>query len=329
MRPSTSVHRLLGVSFAVVLAGAAAAPLAASAAYPERAIHIVVPYAAGGPVDVTARAMGERMSRQLGQAVVVENRSGGNATIGTDYVARAEPDGYTLLLAAPAHTANPSLMKSVSYDPVKSFEPISLAIVQPLFVVVHQSVEANSLQELIDLLKANPSKYNYGTSGTGGPQHLMGEMFKAATGTDILHVPYRGAAPAAVALLAGDTQISFGTPTNTMPHVQAGNLKALAVSTAERSVFGPDVPTLTELGYDGFDYFSWTGLLAPAGTPPEIIATLHQAVRSALDDPGVKAIFDKQGMSIVGSTPAEFREFLEVDVERASRIIQETGLQPE
>src|SRR5690606_15193177 len=173
----------------------------------------------------------DRMSRILGQSVIVENRSGGNATIGTDYVARAKPDGYTLLFAAPAHTANPSLMKSVSYDPVTSFEPISLVMVQPLFVVVHKSVEANSLPELIDLLKANPGKYNYATSGTGGPQHLMGEMFKAATQTDILHVPYRGAAPAAMALLAGETQISFGTPTNTMPHVQAGTLRALAVST--------------------------------------------------------------------------------------------------
>lgn len=298
-------------------------------AYPSKPIHIVVPYAPGGPVDVTARIIGEKLAAEFNQSVIVDNRSGGNATIGTNFVERSAPDGYTLLLAAPAHTSNPSLMKSATYDPVRDFAAISLVILQPLFVVVPSTEAANNLKDLITNIKANPGKYNYGTSGAGGPQHLMGEMFKSATGTQITHIPYRGAAPAAVALLSGQTQISFSTPTNTIPYVKTGRLKALAVSTAKRSHFAPDVPTLQELGFGGFDYSSWTGLLAPAGTPKEVIDRLYRAVVKAVKSKDTEKKFDTQGMEGVGSSPEEFAKFLALDVARSSKIIKDNGIQPD
>jgi len=307
---------------------AAHGPAMAQADWPNRPIHIVVPYSAGGPVDVVTRVIGERLGSYWGQPIVVDNKPGAGATIGTEYVARAQPDGYTLLMGAPAHTANPSLMK-LSFDTAKDFLPVSNIIEQPMVIVVHPSLSARSIPELVALLKANPDKYNYGTSGAGGPQHLMGEMFKAATGTRITHIPYKGAAPAGTAILTGETQISFGTPTNTMPHVRAGKLRALAVSTRERSPFAPDLPTLAELGFKDFNYFSWTGLFAPAGTSPEIVTKLHEGIKRALAEPGTREKLMKAGMQPVGSSPQEFAHFIQVDMARAAKIIKDTGIQPQ
>jgi tripartite-type tricarboxylate transporter receptor subunit TctC len=296
--------------------------------WPSRPIHIVVPYSAGGPVDVVARVLGERLASYWGQPVVVDDKAGGNATIASEYVARAQPDGYTLLMAAPAHTANPSLMK-LAYDTVKDFTAVSNIIEQPLVVVVHPSLPVHSVQELVALLKANPGKYNYGTSGAGGPQHLMGELFKAATGTQIAHIPYKGAAPAATAILSGETQISFGTPTNTMPYVREGRLRALAVSTRERSPFAPELPTLAELGLKDFNYYSWTGLFAPAGTPQPVVDKLYQGIKRALAEPQVRDKLLKSGMQPMGSSPEEFSRFIEEDMARSAKIIKQTGIQPD
>jgi tripartite-type tricarboxylate transporter receptor subunit TctC len=304
--------------FAVVLLGASIVSETARAqAYPSKPVRIIVPYAAGGPVDVVARIVADRLSERLQQRILVENRAGGNATIGIDYVAKSAPDGYTLLAAANAFTVNPSLMKNASYDPVKDFVAISQLIEQPLFVVVHNSVPAHSIEELIALLKANPNKYNYGTSGTGGPQHLVGEMFKAATGTQITHIPYRGAAPAGVAILAGETQISFGTPTNTFPNVKAGKLRALAATTATRSEFAPELPTLAERGLAGFHYTSWTGIFAPAGTPREIVARIHQELARIVNEKATKEKLFVQGMASVGSSPEEFAAFIRSDIAKS------------
>jgi tripartite-type tricarboxylate transporter receptor subunit TctC len=311
---------------AVLLLGAG--PIFAQT-YPAKPIKLVVPYAAGGPVDVIARILSDRLGEILQQRVIVENKAGGNAVIGADYVAKAAPDGYTLLVAAPAFTANMSLVKNVPYDAIKDFAPVSWVVDQPLFVVVHPSVPATSIKELIALLKANPDKYNYGTSGSGGPQHLLGEMFKAATGTRITHIPYKGAAPASTALLAGDTQISFSTPTNTFPFVKAGKLRALAVSTAQRSVFAPDLPTLAELGLGGFNYSSWNGVLAPAGTSKEVVQRLYEAIAKALGEKEVRDKFFVQGMDVIGTTPDAFAEYLKLDLARSAKIIKDNGIQPE
>jgi tripartite-type tricarboxylate transporter receptor subunit TctC len=292
-------------------------------------IRIVVPYAPGGPVDVTARIMAERMEAHLGQRVLVENKAGGNATIGTEFVARAAPDGYTLLMAAPAHTANPSLIKSITFDTAKDFAPIAMVMDQPMLIAVHASVPANNIKELVALVKANPSKFNYGTSGAGGPQHLMGELFKAATGTQIMHIPYKGAAPAAAALLAGDTQVAFSTPTNILPHVKSGKLRALASSTARRSPFSPELPTLAESGVAGFEYSSWTGLLGPAATPRDVVQKINDAVMKALAEKETRDKMFQNGIQPVGSSPEEFARFIALDLTRSAKIIRESGIQPE
>lgn len=305
-----------------------ATAMAQAQSYPNRPIRIVVPYAAGGPVDVVARVIGERLESYFQQRVLVDNRAGGNAAIGTEFVARSAPDGYTLLMGAPAHTANPSLMK-LNFDTARDFLPISNIIEQPMVIAVHPSVPANNLRELIDLLRANPDKYNFGTSGAGGPQHLMGEIFKSATSTRIVHIPYKGAAPAAQALLAGETQVSFGTPTNTMPHVRTGKLRALAVSAPRRSPFAPDVPTLGELGIPDVNYFSWTGLFAPAGTPAEVVSKLYEGIRRALAEPETADKLIKAGMQPVGSSPQEFARFIDLDITRSAKIVKDTGLQPQ
>ena len=313
----------------IVAALSLAAGLAAAQSYPSRPIKLVVPYSAGGPVDVTARIVSDRLGEVLQQRVIVENRAGGNAVIGADYVAKSAADGYTLLVAAPAFTTNMSLVKNIPYDAVRDFVAVAWLTDQPLFVTVHPSVPATTIPELVALLKANPDKYNYGTSGTGGPQHLFGEMFKTATGTKITHIPYKGAAPASTALLAGETQISFSTPTNTFPLVKAGKLRALAVSSAKRSVFGPDLPTMGELGYSGFNYSSWIGVLAPAGTSRDIVRRLHEAMAKVLGEKEVHDKFFTQGMDVIGSTPEAFAEFIRADVARSAKIVKDNAIQPE
>lgn len=305
------------------------AGLAAAQSYPSRPIKLVVPYSAGGPVDVTARIISDRLGEVLQQRIIVENRAGGNAVIGADYVAKSAADGYTLLVAAPAFTTNMSLVKNIPYDAVRDFVAVAWLTDQPLFVTVHPSVPATTIPELVALLKSNPDKYNYGTSGTGGPQHLFGEMFKTATGTKITHIPYKGAAPASTALLAGETQISFSTPTNTFPLVKAGKLRALAVSSAKRSVFGPDLPTMGELGYSGFNYSSWIGVLAPAGTSRDIVRRLHEAMAKVLGEKEVHDKFFTQGMDVIGSTPEAFAEFIRTDVARSAKIVKDNAIQPE
>ncbi|NBS72095.1 MAG: tripartite tricarboxylate transporter substrate binding protein [Betaproteobacteria bacterium] len=316
----------------VNLAGSLAAMGSSSSwsqAYPSRPIRIVVPYSPGGPVDVTARILAEPLGRYLRQSIVVDNRAGGNAAIGTEYVARSAPDGYTLLMAAPAHTSNPSLMKSLSFDTAKDFTGISCIMDQPLLIAVHSDLEVNTLDELLAKLRANPGKFNYGTSGAGGPQHLMGEMFKTATGTQITHIPYKGAAPASVALLAGETQVAFSTPTNILPHIKTGKLKVLAVSNAKRSPFTPDIPTLAELGVTGFNYSSWTGLLAPTGTPKDVIQKLYSGVLASLAEKEVKDKMFQNGIQPLGTSPEEFAKFLALDFSRSAKIISDSGVKAE
>jgi tripartite-type tricarboxylate transporter receptor subunit TctC len=294
--------------------------------WPTRTIKLVVPYAPGGPVDVCARILADRLTDVLGQSVVVENKAGGNAVIGTMAVVNSAPDGYTFLVAAPAHTGNMTLLKKPPYDAVKDFAPVSLVMQQPMFVVVHPSVPANNIGELITLLKNNPDKYNYGTSGTAGPQHLMGEMFKSATATKITHVPYKGAAPASTALLSGEMQLSFSTPTNTFPYVKAGKLRALAVSTPKRSIFAPDLPTLAEQGLSGFEFSSWTAVLAPAGAPKEAIQKMYDALQKVTAGADIREKFFLQGMEVVGSSPEQTTEFIRQDVIRSAKIIKENNI---
>lgn len=314
------------------IAGAAVMIFAApvfSQAFPSKPVHIVVPFAAGGAVDFIARVAGQGMSESLGQQVLVDNKPGGSAIIGSEFVAKSAPDGYTLLMTANPHTVNPSLFSKLPFDPVKDFIPVTLAGVTPLFVTVHSSVPVSSLKELIALLKANPGKYFYGSSGTGGPQHLAGEMFKTATGTNIVHVPFKGAAPAATALLAGDVKIAFASPTNMIQYVKTGRLKAFAVTTKSRSRFAPELPTLAESGFPGFDMPAWLGLFAPAGTSPDVIARIHESAVKALSIPNAQEKLAAQGIEAVGNTPEQFLAFVQADIAQSAKIVREAGIRPD
>jgi tripartite-type tricarboxylate transporter receptor subunit TctC len=325
VRTSRRLGRLLAVAAAMTLSASAVA----QSDYPSKSIRIVVPFAAGGAVDVIARVVAHDLSEDLGQRVLVDNRPGGGAIIGTGVVAIAPPDGYTLLMTANPHTVNPSLMAKLPFDPVNDFTPITRTGITPLFVVVQGTAPANSFQQLIDLLKANPGKYAYGSSGTAGPQHLAGEMFKAVTGTNILHIPYKGAAPAATALLAGEVQMAFASPANTMEHVKTGRLRVFAVTTAARSRFAPDIPTMAELGFRDIDISAWLGLFLPRGAPRPIIDRLNQAVAKSLARQSTRDKLALQGIEAMSETPEQFAEFVRADIERSARIVRDAGIKLE
>ena len=313
----------------VAAATAAFSGAAHSQAYPSKPIKIIVPFAAGGAVDVIARLVALKMSDSLGQPVLVDNRPGAGATIGTNAVAKSPPDGYTLLMTANPHTVNASLNPNLPYDPVKDFMPLTLTGITPMFVVVHSSIPATTLKGLVELLKANPNKYSYGSSGTAGPQHLAGETFKTATKTSILHVPFKGAAPAANALIAGNVQIAFASPANVMEHVKTGRLKAFAVMTASRSRFAPEIPTMIESGYPDIDISAWLGLFLPAGTPREIIDRLNESVAKGLAAADTREKLGLQGIDAVSNTPEQFLAFVQADISRSARIVKAADIKPD
>jgi tripartite-type tricarboxylate transporter receptor subunit TctC len=313
-------------SVIAVLAAFAAAP-SMSQTFPAHPVKIVVPFAPGGSADAVARVIASRAADALGQSVVVENRPGGGTVIGAGLVAKAAPDGYTMLLTSNPHTSNPSLFAKLPYDTVKDFQPLTMVGVTPLFVVVHPSLGVSTVTDLVALLKAHPNKYSYGSSGNAGPPHLAGEMFKTVTHTSIVHVPFKGGGPAAVALIAGEVQIGFTSPTGVMPYVKNGRLKALAVMTAARSSFAPEVPALSELGYPEFDMAAWMGLFLPAGTPPDVVARLHQAIRQALSTGDARETLAVQGIEpLVSRSPEEFGKFIQADLRTAAKIIKEADI---
>jgi tripartite-type tricarboxylate transporter receptor subunit TctC len=316
--------------------GAYAAPLMAIVAtgaiaqtYPTRPIRVVVPFAAGGATDVIARVLGQRIADSVGQPVIIDNKPGGSAMIGTDIVAKATPDGHTIVMTANPHTVNPALYPKMPFDPVKDFAPITLAGLQPLIVAVHTSLPARNVKEFIAVLKANPGKYSYGTSGTAGPQHLAGEMFKVMTGTDITHVPYKGAAPATADLIGGQVQIAFGGTTNVLPHVKAGRLRALATATLKRTPFAPDLPTLDESGLTGFESTAWLGLLAPAATPRDVVARINAEAVKAIRQPETQEKLFAQGIEGVGNTPVEFAGFIRDEIAKWGKVVKAAGIRAE
>jgi tripartite-type tricarboxylate transporter receptor subunit TctC len=313
---------------AVLLGLVVAVPLAAQD-YPSRPVKIVVSYAPGGSNDVVARVIAPELQKELGQSFVVENRAGASGTIGADMVAKAPPDGYTLFMGAGAHALAPSLFKKLPYDLVKDFAPVSLAATSAYVLVVNPAVPANTLPELIALLKAKPGQLNYASAGKGTPLHLSAELFKSKTGTDIVHVPYGGDTPALNDLLAGNVQLSFMSVASTAPQIRAGKLRALAVTSARRSEALPDLPTLHELGIDGYDVGTWWGLLAPAGTPDAIVDKLNAAMRKAVAQREVKERFAPLGLDPRSDSPAEFAAFIKTEVARYAAIAKIAGIEPE
>jgi tripartite-type tricarboxylate transporter receptor subunit TctC len=315
-----------GARRAALAALVARAAPAQAAGYPERPVTLVVAFTPGGPSDVLARIVGKKMEQLLGQPFVIENKPGAGGNIAADFVAHAAHDGYTLLMGNNSILAtNESLYKKLTYSPGKDFIPITLIGTQANILVVNPKVPVKSLTELIELCRAQPGKINFASSGFGAAAHLAGELFKAEARVDIVHVPYKGAAPALQDVIAGNDQIMFATAASVIGHIKNGQVRALAVTTLKRTAILPDVPTVDEAGLKGFEASTWHGLVAPTGTPPEVIAKLHDAAVTALHDPGVQASLARLGVDIVGDAPDEFKAYIAKEVPKWAEVVKASG----
>ncbi|HEU4352625.1 MAG TPA: tripartite tricarboxylate transporter substrate binding protein [Burkholderiales bacterium] len=319
------LKKLVFAALAAFCTGALAQP------WPSRPIHIVAPYAAGGAMDLTSRSLAAVMSETLGTQVVVENRTGAGGLVGTDYVARAAPDGYTLLMYADANAIAPAIYKKLNHDPVKDFAPITNTILGTHIIVGHPSVPANDLKELIALAKKGDSKLTFGSPGTGTPQHLAGELFKQQAGKlDIPHVPYRGGGQLIVDLVSGQVPLGLIGLPPTLPHIKAGKLKVFAVTARTRSRSLPDVPTVEEAGLPGYETIQWFGPVAPAGTPKPVIDKLFQHFVQALKNPAVVERLTKAGLEVSPSaSPEAYGEFIRGEVARWPAIVKAAGIEPQ
>ncbi len=313
------------------LAIAACALLGTAAAhadtYPSKPIKLIIPYAVGGSTDQTGRLVAKSLAERLGQPVVVENRAGAGGTLGQDFVAKAAPDGYTLLFSAAGPlTVTPHTYAKLGYDPVKSFEPIALVATQPLLLVVKPELKVNNVGELIADGKARPGKLSYGSFGNGSAAHLAGEHFKALTGVDMVHVPYRGSGPALVDLVAGQIDLMFDVFSTAAPLVKGGRLRAIAISSDERSPQFPQVPTMKQAGVEGFEAGTWFGLLAPANTPGPVIDRLSRETNAALREKDLQETLAAQGATVRGGTPAQFRTYFLAEYDKWGRVVKSAGI---
>jgi tripartite-type tricarboxylate transporter receptor subunit TctC len=299
---------------------------AADTPYPTKPVRIIVPFAPGGGTDLIARALAQKLSEAWGQQAVIDNRAGGGTVIGSDLVAKSAPDGHTLLLTANPHTTNPALHPKLPYDTVRDFAGITQIAASPLILTVHPSVPARSVRELIALAKQRPGQLSYGTSGNGGPQHLAGEMFKFMAGVMMIHVPYRGGAPAIADLMAGQTQLMFGSTFTVIPQHVAGRLRALAFTSPQRSSALPNLPTIAEAALPGYAMTTWYGLFAPAATPRHIISKLHADVARALKLPDVIERLARDGSAVVANEPAAFDAHVRSEIENARRVVKASGM---
>jgi tripartite-type tricarboxylate transporter receptor subunit TctC len=321
--------RKLFAVFLTLVGGAFAHTFAyAQATYPAKPIKFIVPYPAGGPLDTVARLTGQKLSERLGQPVIVENKPGAGGNLGADFVAKAAPDGYTILMGAVAtHAINPTLYKKMPYDAQKDFQPVTLLVFTPNVLVVNPSVKANTVKEFIALAKAEPNKMNFGSGSNGSAGHLAGELFKSMAAVEITHVPYKGGAPAMTDLLAGQIQLMFDNLANSMPNIKSGKLRALAVTTAARSSFAPYLPTIAESGLPGFDISTWFGILVPAGTPKEIVSKLNEEFNRAILGTDIKEKLDAIGAEAVGTTPEAFAAFIKAEAVKYAEVIKKSGAQ--
>lgn len=310
---------LAGLVLAVATAAALAQP------WPAKPVRVIVPLAAGGTGDTLARMVSEEMAKILGQPFVVENRPGSGGVIGTEQVAKSAPDGYTLLSVSPSHVIHPALRPKVAYDPIRDFEPITVIANTHQILVGHPSVPAANVAELVAYARKNPGKLNYGSAGTGSATHLNMEMFKQMTGTFIVHIPYRGSTQARQDLVAGEVQLAVDGLLPTLPLIRAGRLKAFGLTSSRRSAAAPDIPTLAEAGIAGYASDTWYGLMAPAGTPKEIVAALHSAAVRAINVPSVRERLTQQGAELVGNTPEEFRRLLERERALWAQVVKRSG----
>jgi tripartite-type tricarboxylate transporter receptor subunit TctC len=311
---------------AVALSLALAALAAQGQDYPSRPVKIVVPFGAGGPADIYARFLGQRLQGTMGQAFVVENRPGGGSVVGSDAVAKSAPDGYTLLLMSNTHTVNETLLPKKPFQLMRDFVPVTPINYSDLLLVVHPSVPANNLQELIALAKSQPGKMNYASSGPGTPYHMAGELFKSMAGIDVVHVPYKGSDGARVGILGGQVQMMFDAITTMAPNVRAGKLKGFGTSGRARSSVLPETPTVSEAGVPGYESTIWLGLVAPAGTPKAVVDRLNAEIRKISGSAEVKEAWGKQGATPLGMSPAEFEQYLREDIAKWAKVIAQAGI---
>ena len=318
---------LTRLSFAIAIFGLAGVVQAQANDYPSKPIRLVVPAAPGGGADFLARIVGVKLGELVGQSVVVENRAGASGTIAADGTAKSPGDGYTVLMGqSTSIVIAPQLNPKLPYDTLRDLKPVTLVAEVPNVMVVHPSVPANTVKDLIALAKAKPDMLNFGSSGNGAPSHLAGEMFKSATGTRLVHVPYKGAGPAVNALLAGEIQVMFAPIVAVLPQVKAGRLRALGVTSAKRSAAAPDLPTLAEAGLTGYEISSWFGLFVPASTPAAVVDKLFKETNRVLKSPDVLERFAKEGAEPVGSTPADFNNYVRTEFVKYNKVIKDNGI---
>lgn len=315
---------------ALILAlSATSAQSAETTGYPQRPVRLVVPYSAGGSTDAVARITGVRLAERLGQPVVIDNRTGAGTLIGTEIVKDATPDGHILLMATPPLAVNPSLYAKVSYVLERDFMAITNIAGSSNLLVVHPSMAATSVKELIALLKSNPGKYTYGSSGIGGASHLAMALFTSMAGVEALHVPYKGGAPAVADLVAGRLNLAMANLTTAQPHIRSGRLRGLGVGKARRSPLFPEMPTIAEAGLKGYEANNWNGLVAPRGTPRAVIERLHKDIVATLQEPVIAERLTRAGLEPIGDTPAEFAQYLKAEAAKWGKLVKSAGIKPE
>lgn len=301
---------------------------AAAQDYPNKPIRLIIPFPPGGSNDVVGRAIATQLSDVLGKQVVVDNRAGAGGVIGTEVAANSPPDGYTLLVISSAHAVNPWLYK-LNYDPIKSFVPIGIMAKGPNVLVVHPDLPVKSVKELIDLAKKEPGKIQYASAGVGSFQHLGGELFKLEAGVDLLHVPFKGGGQSMTDVIGGHTKVMFSSLVQTTPHIKSGKLRALGVGSKTRSPVLPDVPTIAEAGVPSYEAVNWWGIIAPAGTPPAVIAKVHEALAKVQNSPATQELFAKEGASVVQMSSAEFGKYMQTEMAKWERVVKEGKIKAE
>lgn len=322
MRKQTLQYkRIMQAAAMAALLGTGSAAMAQ--AWPAKTVSIIVPFATGGTTDAIARTVGQELSKSLGQPVIVENKPGAGATIGADYVAKAKPDGYTLLLGAVHHTIASSVYKKLPYDFQRDLAPVTTVALVPNVLVVNPNVPAKNVQELVALAKKSPGKMTFGSNGNGTGQHLIGAQFEMASGANLMHVPYKGSGPLTIDLLGGQIDMSFDTVTPVLSHIRAGKLRPLAVTTIKRSAALPDVPTLDEAGLKGFDQGTWFGMLAPAATPKDVVARLNAEIVKIVNSPDFRKRMDEIGAVPIGNSSAQMAAQIKTDTERFAKLVKE------
>jgi len=325
-KPVSCRFRLFVVLLGLPAMAAAAGAWVQTSLYPVKPIRFVVPFPPGGPLDTVARALGQAMTMSWGQPVVVDNRPGAGGGIGADIVAKSTADGYTILMGAVStHAINPTLYAKIPYDPLKDFVPVTQVANVPNVLVVHPSVPAHSVKELIALARAKPGTLNFASGSNGSAGHLAGELFKSMAGVDMVHIPYKGAAPAVTDLLAGQVSLMFDNLASASPLIKSGKLRALAVTTAKRTPFFPELPTISESGLAGFDISTWFGVFAPAGTPPDIVAKLNSELVRILKTPEMRERLAGLGAEPVGNTSEQFLAYIRSEIPKYAKVIRESG----